>query len=79
MIRFTTGKCYEDELFGKMEISVKDKQLWIKSFRSPKLNVPMYFYNGDIFAINWQLRDMNHDAFAAFSLAEKRQSHFFLN
>ena len=54
-----------------MEIFQKGKQLWIKSFRSPKLNGPMAFYNSNTFAIKWEYQDMNCDALATFILDEK--------
>jgi len=62
---------YEDKWFGKMEVFVKDNQLWIKSYRSPKLNGPMSFYKANSFAIKWEYQDMNADAFAIFSLDEE--------
>jgi hypothetical protein len=62
---------YEDKWFGKMEVFLKDKQLWIKSYRSPKLNGPMSFYKANTFAIKWEYQDMNADAFAIFSLDEE--------
>lgn len=62
---------YEDKWFGKMEVFVKDNQLWIKSFRSPKLTGPMSFYKANSFAIKWEYQDMNADAFAIFSLDEE--------
>ena len=61
---------YEDKWFGKVEVFEKGKQLWIKSYRSPKLNGPMAFYNGNSFAIKWEYQAMNCDAFALFSLDE---------
>jgi CubicO group peptidase (beta-lactamase class C family) len=61
---------YEDKWFGKVEVFVKDKQLWIKSYRSPKLNGPMAFYNANTFAIKWEYQAMNCDALAMFSLDE---------
>ncbi len=61
---------YEDKWFGKMEIFEKDKQLFIKSYRSPKLNGPMAFYNSNTFAIKWEYQAMNCDAFAMFNLDE---------
>jgi CubicO group peptidase (beta-lactamase class C family) len=61
---------YEDKWFGKMEIFEKGKQLWIKSYRSPKLNGPMAFYNANTFAVKWEYQAMNCDAFAMFSLDE---------
>lgn len=62
---------YEDRWFGKVEIFMKDKQLWFKSYRSPKLNGPMYFYKANAFAIKWEYQNMNADAFAIFSLDEE--------
>ncbi|MBK9735388.1 MAG: serine hydrolase [Saprospiraceae bacterium] len=61
---------YQDNWFGKIEVFEKDKQLWFKSFRSPKLNGPMAFYNANTFAIKWEYQAMNCDAFAMFSLDE---------
>lgn len=68
---------YEDKWFGKMEVFMKDKQLWIRSLRSPKLNGPMYFYNTNTFAIKWEYQDMNCDAFATFSFKEKGKAQSF--
>jgi CubicO group peptidase (beta-lactamase class C family) len=62
---------YEDNWFGKMEVFMKENQLWIKSYRSPKLNGSMSFYNANSFAIKWEYQDMNADAFAIFSLDEE--------
>lgn len=61
---------YEDNWFGKAEVFLKGKQLWFRSYRSPKLNGPMAFYNANSFAIKWEYQDMNADAFAIFSLDE---------
>ncbi len=58
---------YDDKWFGKVEVFEKNKQLWIKCFRSPKLNGPMAFYNENTFAIKWEYQAMNCDAFALFS------------
>lgn len=68
---------YEDVWFGKMEIFKKGDQLWIKSYRSPKLNGPMYFYKANTFAIKWEFQDMNCDAFAMFSLDENGKATGF--
>ncbi len=62
---------YEDRWFGKIEVFEKDKNLWFKSYRSPKLNGPMAFYNANTFAIKWEYQAMNADALAMFSLDEK--------
>ena len=61
---------YEDNWFGKVEVFEKNKQLWMRSYRSPKLNGPMAFYNANTFAIKWEYQAMNCDAFAMFSLDE---------
>lgn len=61
---------YQDKWFGKVEVFMKDKQLWIKCHRSPKLNGPMAFYNANTFAVKWEYQAMNCDAFAIFSLDE---------
>ncbi len=58
---------YADKWFGKVEVFEKNKQLWIKCSRSPKLNGPMAFYNENTFAIKWEYQAMNCDAFALFS------------
>lgn len=62
---------YEDNWFGEVEVYMKDKQLWLKSYRSPKLNGRMYYYKANAFAIKWEYQDMNADAFAIFSLDEE--------
>jgi len=62
---------YEDKWFGKIEVLEKDKQLWFKSLRSPKLIGPMSSYKANSFAIKWEYQDMNADAFAIFSLDEE--------
>ncbi|MBW1656897.1 serine hydrolase [Flavobacterium quisquiliarum] len=61
---------YEDPWFGKAEVFLKDKQLWIKCLRSPKLNGPMAFYNANTFAVKWEYQAMNCDALVLFSLDE---------
>jgi CubicO group peptidase (beta-lactamase class C family) len=61
---------YKDNWFGNMEVFKKGNQLWIKSYKSPKLNGSMHFYNANTFAIKWEYQDMNADAFAMFSLDE---------
>jgi len=62
---------YADKWFGKVEIFLKDKKLWFKSYRSPKLTGPMSFYKANAFAIKWDYQDMPADAFAIFSLDEE--------
>ncbi len=61
---------YEDDWFGKVEVFEKNGDLWFKSYKSPRLNGKMAFYNGNTFAIKWEYQDMKADAFAIFSLDE---------
>jgi len=61
---------YSDKWFGVVEVFEKNKQLWIKCSRSPKLNGPMALYNETTFAIKWEYQAMNCDAFALFSFDE---------
>ena len=62
---------YQDNWFGKVEIFMKGNQLWFRSYRSPRLNGPMYFYKANTFAIKWEYQDMPCDAFALFTLDEE--------
>lgn len=62
---------YEDNWFGKVEVSMKDDQLHFRSHRSPKLSGPLAFYEGNSFAIKWTYPNMEADAFAIFSLDEE--------
>jgi hypothetical protein len=62
---------YQDKWFGKVEVFLKNNQLWFRSFRSPKLNGPMQFYKANTFAVKWQYQDMNCDAFVMFGLDEE--------
>ncbi len=68
---------YADKWFGKVEVFEKNKQLWIKCFRSPKLNGPMAFYNENTFAIKWEYQAMNCDAFAQFSFDKTGKAQSF--
>jgi len=62
---------FEDNWFGKVDISLKNNQLWFKARRSPKLSGPMAYYKANSFAIKWSYPDMSADAFAMFSLDEE--------
>ena len=62
---------YKDDWFGNVEVFMNGKKLWMKSHKSPKLNGEMYFYNSNTFAVKWEYKDMNADAFAMFTLDEK--------
>ncbi len=61
---------YEDNWFGKVEVFLNDGSLWFRSFRSPKLNGPMYYYKANAYVIKWMQRDLDADAFAIFCLDE---------
>jgi CubicO group peptidase (beta-lactamase class C family) len=65
---------YQDKWFGNVEVFLKGKKLWMKSYRSPKLNGEMQFYKANAFAIKWEYQDMNADAFAIFALDEEGRS-----
>jgi CubicO group peptidase (beta-lactamase class C family) len=62
---------YKDDWFGKVEVFIKGKKLWFRSFRSPKLNGPMSYYKANTFAVKWEYQDENADAFAMFYLDEE--------
>jgi CubicO group peptidase (beta-lactamase class C family) len=62
---------YEDKWFGKIKIYKEGDQLWFTSMRSPKLTGPMYFYKANAFAIRWEVKEMDADAFVIFSLDEE--------
>ncbi|MFD0796847.1 serine hydrolase [Maribacter chungangensis] len=61
---------YEDDWFGKVEVFDENGDLWFKSYKSPRLNGKMYFYEEHTFAIQWEYQDMKADAFAMFSVDE---------
>ncbi len=61
---------YQDPWFGKVEVFMNNKKLWMKCHRSPKLNGAMQFYKANTFAVKWEYQDMNADVFAMFSLDE---------
>lgn len=65
---------YEDKWFGKIKILEKDKKLWFKSLRSPKLTGEMFLYKANTFAIKWNYQDMPADALAMFTLDENGQA-----
>lgn len=62
---------YEDSWFGKIKVFLDGDQLWFTALRSPALTGPMYFYRANAFAIKWEKREMDADAFAIFSLDEE--------
>lgn len=62
---------YEDPWFGKIKVYLRDEQLWFSSLRSPALTGPMSYYKANAFAIKWENRALDADAFAIFSLDEE--------
>ncbi len=68
---------YKDNWFGDMVIWEKDKELWIKSVRSPKLTGKLSYYQANTFAIRWEYRDMECDAFASFVLDKEGRAISF--
>lgn len=61
---------YKDNWFGEIVIEVKEKNLWFRSKRSPKLNGKMQYYQANTFAIAWEGETRYYDAFASFQLDE---------
>jgi len=61
---------YKDRWFGKIRIYLQDGQLWFSSDRSPQLKGPMFYYGANTFAIKWENRELDADAFANFCLDE---------
>ena len=62
---------YKDKWFGKVEVYLKNNELWFKSLRSPMLTGKMQYYKANAFAIKWEYRAMDADAFTIFSLDEE--------
>jgi len=62
---------YQDPWFGKIKVYLKEEQLWFSSLRSPALTGRMFFYKANAFAIKWEKRALDADAFAIFSLDEE--------
>ncbi len=62
---------YADKWFGKVEIYLKDGAPWFRSIRSPQLTGPMYHYKANAFAVKWENRELDADAFAIFNLDEE--------
>lgn len=60
---------YEDPWFGEVEVFMKGDQMHIKSYRSPKLNGALAYYEDHTFAVKWEYQEMNADAFVIFQMA----------
>lgn len=61
---------YHDNWLGDATISLKDGRLWFRVKRSPKLVGQVLPYKGSTLVIKWNIRSMDADAFATFSLDE---------
>lgn len=62
---------YEDPWFGRVRITLRNGQPWFASERSPQLTGPMFHYKANSFAIPWENREMDADAFAIFGLDQE--------
>jgi CubicO group peptidase (beta-lactamase class C family) len=71
-----TGE-YEDPWFGRVRIHLKNDSLWFTSLRSPRLEGPMYHYKANAFAVRWETRELDADAFAIFTLDEEGKAAGF--
>ncbi|TRX24627.1 serine hydrolase [Flavobacterium franklandianum] len=65
---------YVDNWFGKVELSEKKGKLFFKSIRSPQLAGEIFYYKDNIFAVKWNNRSFNADAFLFFEMEEKGKS-----
>ena len=65
---------YVDNWFGKVELSEKKGKLFFKSTRSPKLAGEVFFYKNNTFAVKWNNRSFNADAFLLFEMDETGKS-----
>jgi len=62
---------YHDVWLGDIVISQKDGKTWFTAKRSPKLTGEVLPYKANTFVIKWNIRSMDADAFATFSLDEE--------
>lgn len=61
---------YRDDWFGEVTVLIDGDDLIFRSKRSPKLTGTMLYYQANTYAVKWNYRDMNCDAFAMFVLDE---------
>lgn len=61
---------YHDNWLGDVVISEKDGKLWFTAKRSPKLTGEVLPYKANTLVIKWNIRSMDADAFATFTLDE---------
>ncbi len=69
---------YEDDWFGEVTIGERNGKLWFTSRRSPKLNGEMFYYQANTYAVKWEYREMNCDAFVSFTLDENGKATSFV-
>ena len=65
---------YIDNWFGKIELYEKKGKLFFKSIRSPQLAGEVFFYKDNTFAVKWNNRSFNADAFLFFEMDGKGKS-----
>lgn len=65
---------YIDNWFGKIELFEKKGKLFFKSVRSPQLFGEVLFYKDNTFAVKWNNRFFNADAFLFIEKNEKGKS-----
>ena len=58
---------YKDNWFGKITISEKQGKIYFNSERSPQLAGEVLFYKDSTYAVKWNNRSFNADAFITFS------------
>ena len=59
---------FVDNWFGQIEIFEKKGKLFFKSTRSPQLAGEVFFYKDNTFAVKWNTRSFNADAFLFFEM-----------
>lgn len=65
---------YEDNWFGKILISEKKDKLYFNSKRSPRLVGEIFFYKDNTFALKWNNRSFNADAFLFFEFDKNEKT-----
>ncbi|MFI5160806.1 MAG: serine hydrolase [Sphingobacteriales bacterium] len=62
---------YHDNWLGDITISEKDGKLWFTAKHSPKLTGEVLPYKGNTLVVKWNIRSMDADAFATFTVDEE--------
>jgi CubicO group peptidase (beta-lactamase class C family) len=62
---------YHDVWLGDVAVYTQGTQLWLRAQRAPRLVGQLLPYRGSTYAVRWQARSLNADAFAAFALDEQ--------